>query len=886
MLAPEALRRLCAVLAQLYPDKVSATRIVDDVGVPTRAVAWNERAIDNWHAILKEVEKHNRLALLLEIVNEEYGENPAFRSIRQQLGNQLTTPPPFTPAMPDVAGWQLVHPYPMPPYFSGRVKERQLLSAWLERDSAQPLLQVRALGGFGKSALAWHWLTHDVNPVRWPRVIWWSFYESDSSFENFLHATLTYLGHDLTHLAHHRQAVDELLRQLTQPGLLLIVDGFERALRAFSSLSAAYQGDDLPTDTNATRDLYHDRTCISPHTDYFLQRLVNLPGLRSKVLMTTRLTPHSLTGHGGLLLQGCRELELRNLHPADAVTLFRSLGVRGNRGEIESACAAYGFHPLSLRLLAGLVLKDLQQPGDIVVSRRLNLTGNMVQRQHHVLEQAYVSLLLSRRQLLSILACFRSPVEYEVLKLIRATVLDVDAPAETTQEITGLSIGFDDDLHDLLERGLIQRVDLSGRFDLHPIVRRYTYDRLGSQQRSAVHNRLRHYFVTIEVPEQVRTLDELTPLIELYHHTVEAGLYDEAFVLIRDRLSTSLYYQFGAYELEIELLCAIFPTGEAQSPRLTVEADQGWVLNTLATSYSLSGQPHRAVPLFEAAKKFDEKRGDERNVAVGLGNLAYMVQLPIGALRAAEANMRHSINLNRANGDEYLEATCHQALGRLLTYRGEWAGAASELATALSMFEGQKHVQFQGVTTVYQALRELLLLRTSVGMSDGTCVQAALNFACRALALADETARTRYPHARDYLHAYWLLGASQRANGNLEVAERYLSEALTRCRSINAVEAEVDILNDLARLRRDQGQADEVLALVTEALAITERCGYVLQGADARLLLAELALAAGDKIRARQHAEAARDLAFCDGPPYCYKVAYEEALALLTACTL
>ncbi len=67
-----------------------------------------------------------------------------------------------------------------------------------------------------------------------------------------------------------------------------------------------------------------------------------------------------------------------------------------------------------------------------------------------------------------------------------------------------------------------------------------------------------------------------------------------------------------------------------------------------------------------------------------------------------------------------------------------------------------------------------------------------------------------------------------------------------------------------------------------QALEITERCEYVLQGADVHLFLAVMALDDGDEAAARSYATRARDLAYCDGPPdYTYKVAYDEALALL-----
>jgi hypothetical protein len=65
-------------------------------------------------------------------------------------------------------------------------------------------------------------------------------------------------------------------------------------------------------------------------------------------------------------------------------------------------------------------------------------------------------------------------------------------------------------------------------------------------------------------------------------------------------------------------------------------------------------------------------------------------------------------------------------------------------------------------------------------------------------------------------------------------------------------------------------------------LSITERCGYVLQGADVHLFLAQFALEQEkDKAKAEELAEKAKGLAYCNGLPYTYKVAYEEAERML-----
>lgn len=775
----------------------------------------------------------------------------------QQLLTALGRPPE-PPKQPKRDDWFLAHPYPMPPNFTGRKDERTMLTEWLTDDSRHPLLVLRALGGFGKSALCWHWLMNDVKSVQWPRMVWWSFYEGDASFDNFLAETLDYLSQgkiDATKIP-GKNAVKELLRILHQPGTLLVLDGFERALRAFGGLDAAYQGDESKSGVN-------DRDCISPLAEFFIYSLAALPNLRSRVLLTTRLCPRILEARGGGLLQGCREEELRQMRPDDAVEFFHAQGIRGTHTEIETACEPYGYHPLSLRLLAGLIVGDFQQPGDIAAAKRLDVSGDLKQRQHHILEVAYDRLTPARKTLLGHIACFRSPMKYESLRAI-------DCSKET----------LDSDLRDLVARSLLHHDIKGGRFDLHPIVRSYAYDRLAAPDRAAAHTRLRDYFAAVPKLDKVMRLEDLAPVIELYHHTVRAGQLDEAFTLFHDRLNQALYYQLGASQLQIDLLHSLFPDGEDCLPRLKEESRQAWTLNELANSSSLNGQLRRAVPLFEQANAIEEKLGDKNNLAIALGNVAH-VQFSIGALRAADGNLRRYIALSRELGIEEVNADAHQELGRLLAYRGAYAESEAELVTALKMFEKRADVQGQGIVWAYRALRELLRLRSLSDSSPATRL-LPLDLARRALELADEYARTDYPIERDYVQVHWLLGAAHRVAGHTDEAEHRLHDALERCRRSNLVEFEANILIDLARLRAATSESDEARRLAKEAAVIAERSGYVLQGADAHLELAKLALACADKKTAKEHAQKAKELAFCDGPPDCtYKVAYDEACALI-----
>jgi len=110
------------------------------------------------------------------------------------------------------------------------------------------------------------------------------------------------------------------------------------------------------------------------------------------------------------------------------------------------------------------------------------------------------------------LAAFRNPMSYDSL-----------AALDPFQEEDKLDAALDD----LIDRGLLLRGP--SHYDLHPIVRQHAYDRL--KDRPNVHARLRLYFAKVPAPEKIESVSDLAPVIELYHHTLRAGQYDEALKL-------------------------------------------------------------------------------------------------------------------------------------------------------------------------------------------------------------------------------------------------------------------------------------------------------------------------------------------------------------------
>jgi tetratricopeptide (TPR) repeat protein len=744
--------------------------------------------------------------------------------------------------------WHLAHPYPMPPNFTGRAAELKMLDDWLADDKDR-LSILRALGGFGKSALTWQWINTHVNPIEWTKLVWWSFYEGDASFEHFIEETLKYLKLEIPQ--GQRPQVDELLKAMQRQKILLIMDGFERALRAYSSMNAAYQGDEPKVEE-------HQLDCVNINAEIFLKNVCSLPNVKSKIIMTTRLTPRAVKPRGEFML-GCREVELTAMQKDDAVAFFRKQGIKGTHAEIEAACAPYGYHPLSLRLLAGRILKDFDNPADIIVAQKLKIDGNIIQQKHHVLEVSYNSLSQHEQQLLSMIACFRSPVEHKTLEAI----------AENKDS-------FENDLHDLVERGLLHFDEKNKNFDLHPIVRRFAYELLTTSQQTDAHVVLVVYFKTVPQPQKIEKLEDLAPVIELYHHIVRAGKLSEAYDLFRDRINKPTYYQLAAYELQIELLSVLFAEGLDNLPTLKNKDSQEEVLGNLANAYSKIGQPKASLRLIKLHNKFCEEIGDKENLAIGLVTQARRY-VELGLLANASHDFHRTIELAQEITDQFNEATGHHELGRMLSFCGVWLEAEEELDIALRVFEKLYARQAVGVTWSYLSLKHLLMSSLEV-----SAIKPAIECARRALRLAEQDARLDSPYPRDFVQAHWLLGALHRRESQLALAEQHLDEALTRDRAINLVEMEANIILDLARLRYDQRNYEEAKSLAEEALTITERCGYVLQGADVNLFFAQYALEQEkDKAKAKEYAETALKLAYCDGPPYYYKVAYHEAERML-----
>ncbi|WP_420632022.1 hypothetical protein [Candidatus Leptofilum sp.] len=247
--------------------------------------------------------------------------------------------------------------YNLASQFVGRKKELQELDDW-QADASRPMFVIVALGGTGKSALTWHWLETVKARAEQPfkLIIWHGFYET-GQVDTFLTDVLQFLGEKPQELGSKRVQLNRLLERLAAVPALIVLDGAERLLRAYSGMNAAYQGDE-------EQQVQRALECVDPVAGELLLGLSQLTN-GSKTLMTTRLMPQELLGRGNRLPSRIGRRDLTGLDPDDAVRFFSEWGIQTTPAEVKVVCEPLEYHPFCMALLAGTAAHDFVAPNDL-----------------------------------------------------------------------------------------------------------------------------------------------------------------------------------------------------------------------------------------------------------------------------------------------------------------------------------------------------------------------------------------------------------------------------------------------------------------------------------------------------------------------------------------
>src|ERR1022692_78364 len=496
------------------------------------------------------------------------------------------------PAPPEA---YIAHPYTLlqTSLLIGRQPELNALTEWATKGD-KPVFNVVAIGGMGKSALTWHWF-NKVAPLEMKPLagrLWWSFYESDATFENFVIRALAYVTkrpREEVQKIPPPEREEQLLAALNREPHLVVLDGLERILIAYARLDAARLSDE-----EAGRAEARLRKTCDPHAGAFLRKLSACRA--SHVLISTRLYPADLEDRlTADPLPGCGKRDLRGLSDDDALNLWRAFGVSGTRDALLPVFQSFGKHPLLIQALAGEIKRDRRANGDFERWRQvhpqfdpLGLPG-VKEASAHVLKFALQGLSEPEGKALHTVAAFRMPASYDTLE----AVLVGDGKPFADDRALDLALA------DLEDRGLLGWGRRANRYDLHPIVRGVVWGGVDQGGRQGVYASLRAYFEPLPAVEwrKVGSLDDLTPAIELYHTLIGLRQYEDAYMVFRDRLDEATLHRLSASRLRVELLEALFPDGLGEPPRLSKPSDQSETLNALAAGYQFSGRPGAAIPL-------------------------------------------------------------------------------------------------------------------------------------------------------------------------------------------------------------------------------------------------------------------------------------------------
>ncbi|GAA2697957.1 hypothetical protein [Actinoplanes palleronii] len=511
-----------------------------------------------------------------------------------------------------------------PPYvgsadFVGRQDDLWKLSAWAM--SADPVMVVKAIGGVGKSALAWHWSTTEA-PVAIPELagrFWWSFYDGSASILQFLKELYAYVTGEPRAEADRMAPADlagRVVEALREQPYLIVLDGVERLMSAYHRHEPALVRDE---DADAS-----PRTLVEPLAESFLRsllslrqipsaptrRVFNVPasagpevaGLRrgrtgavisvlgqrpetsletlvgSRILITTRLMPTTLS-RSGHLQGGARELALDGLSRPDTRALAGQLQISGNPRELGDFFDRLGNHPLLIGIVAALVRDYRPAPGDF--DRWLadpNAGGalsasavDLAQRRTHILDVAMRDLDTDSQRLLGWLSVMGGGVDWETIDTVN--------PFGTGPESADVRRRLDAALHTLEDRGLLWWDRLSNRYDMHPIVRGFVQDKLDRSERFLVHEQIRDHFEALppDSPGTATSVEDLRNTIMIYRALLGTERPAEAADVWNRQLRNALVHDIGAVSTTIELLGPL-----AHSGPVGVRADLAIALNLAA----------------------------------------------------------------------------------------------------------------------------------------------------------------------------------------------------------------------------------------------------------------------------------------------------------------
>ena len=530
--------------------------------------------------------------------------------------------------------------------FVGRADQLSVLSEWAQPSDRHSMLLFEAIGGSGKSILAWKWLTQDALDARedWAGRFWYSFYERGAQTKDFLVRALTYTCGKFDPEWARSEVSDlavQLLSQLRQHPWLFVLDGIERLLVDYNRFDAHYRTDEAA----GTEDPLSSREPLAMVRDEDTELFRSLLSAgSSKILVTSRLLPRCMVNAAHQPLPGLLHQRLPGLRSEDAEALFRACGVFGQsqaiRAYLKENCDC---HPLVIGVLAGLVNRFLPARGNFDRWRVAHDGGlaldmaqlDLVGRRSHILRHALLALPEAHRELLGMLAMMLNEFDYKVLVALNPTD-HPDSRGELSKAIA-----------DLEERGFLLFDKSSGFYDLHPVVRSVVLGNLIPSARERAGERIIDYFSAAAEASmaEAQTLDELLPAVHLVHTNLTMGKFEAAWRTFHPTLYNALWLNIERSDRNLTLLRPFFSKYWIDVHDELPKTIQRQVLNATGVSLSEIGFYQETLSCDMSHFHISKEIGESVSISIyniawsmkALGRIAFAKQAYELCLRLAEA---------------------------------------------------------------------------------------------------------------------------------------------------------------------------------------------------------------------------------------------------------
>lgn len=822
--------------------------------------------------------------------------------------HEVVKPAPRLPVPPNLLA--------IPPYtsnrFVGRQQEKQQLDKWA-RDLDCPVMVLQAIGGQGKSALAWDWMQTQTAKA-FSGIIWWNFdkdsaYHPDSkqihTFVRYAVAYITQRDPDELKEIPERHLLEQLAALLQREPYLLILDGLERLLVAYNRLDPNHVPDETVKDDEVLRD------CINPQDFMFLRQLIHCQP--SKVLIGTRLLPTALEDSIGELLQGVSMIRLAGLKPEDGRNLMGALGVRfSDKDLLDEFMARFDYHGLMLRLAAGHIAQYRPAPGNFNAwyqTQSVKLwEKDVAKARTELLDFAIKGMTEEKQRFLENISAFRGTMTYAMIapynpylppmpplptlpevpvprvnpfctdedshhtpesteKLLRQRRLVLQERADTlkqhrsTHESSEAWIEaqgqFDILLRELEDRGLLEWNRDDGTYDLHPMVRSFAHDQLEGERRHEVFVRMRDHLgaLTLAKSNDIEDRVQLHNAIEYYYSLINTGEIKQAVALFNIRLQKALLNQFDDYPTVLQLLR---PLVEDHMAELDDKA-RSTVLHYYALALEGTGQIEAAANHMSSKFLLNIKSNNHSDLVTSLVVYA-----------------RNSLFQNRlAEAERILSIAEEMALASQSNRQLAWV---HEYQFMLKMTMGD-------IDSARQIEHDIVLERKHPDnyLMDRmnlitTVAQARLDYRESAADLLAELSslletRWHYGMARRY---HTLIAQQAMLDGNLQAARAAFVQSI----QMTNLAARSNALN-LARLSRVLQLSGDIATAERGMTQALKRWCYDIDKPELYLLAAHFCLHDGKREAAANFVKQALDYAAADGAPYVHRRVIEEASALL-----